>query len=442
VPYLRVTKTPLMRKMLMGTYLYVPSSSHLETYNPIMEIDEFTEEMLQLCDGTRTREEILQHLSQESSEPVETFAEDFDEFVNYLVDEDILEWVGEPSYIEPLYSRERPFRILIDVTSECSFQCPFCSASESCDELTLDDIIPFVEQVKKCKPALFTISGGEPLLNKDVVLYMVKELSHIKEIGLYIFTTGTVVTKDYAQQLYDTGLRFARVSLDGHTAEVHDAIRGKGTFEKTVKGIQNLREAGIHVTAATMICKKNHKYYKDIKEFNIQIADSYNTSFDYPCGKGNDQDLLLSPEERSRMRLLELGTEKIETGIFPQNRCHVGEILYVTANGDCFPCLYMHFPDFKVGNIKESNFSEIYQNETLQELLRLTITDIEQCRTCAIRYYCRGGCRGHAYGECGSVYVRDPIDCEVNRASAQRILEHGEENTKRLMQKLMESAQE
>ena len=440
--YLRVTRTPLIRNMPLGTYVYVPSSSRLETYNPIMEIDEFTEELLQLCDGTRTREEILEKLSQESGEPVEELADDFDEFVNYLVDEGILEWVDNPTFIEPVYKRNRPFRILIDVTSECSFQCPFCSVAGSHNELTLEDVTPLVEQVKKCKPALFTISGGEPLLNKDVVLYMVKELSQIKEIGLYTFTTGTVVTKEYAQQLYDAGLRFARVSLDGHTAEVHDAIRGKGTFEKTVEGIKNLREAGIHVTAATMICKMNYQYYGEIKEFNTQIADTYNTSFDYPCGKGNDQNLLLSPEERARVRLLELGTENITTGIFPQGRCHVGEILYITSNGDCFPCLYMYFPEFKIGNIKKSKFSEIYQNETLQELLRLTLDDIEECKNCAIRYYCRGGCRGHAFGECGSLYVRDPIDCEVNKASVQRILECGQQNTKQLMQKLIESTQE
>jgi len=442
VPYLRVTRTPLIRNMPLGTYVYVPSSSLLETYSPIMEIDEFTEGLLELCDGTQKREEILQQLSQKSGEPVEEFAKDFDEFVQYLVDEDVLEWVDEPTSIEPIYKQNRPFRILIDVTSECSFQCPFCSVSESRDELTLEDVTPLVEQVKKCKPALLTISGGEPLLNKDVVLYMVKELSQIKEIGLYTFTTATVVTKKYAQELYDAGLRFARVSLDGHTAEVHDAIRGKGTFEKTVEGIKNLKEAGVHVTAGTMICKMNYQYYREIKEFNTQIADMYNTSFDYPCGKGKDRKLLLSPEERSHVRLLEMGKEDIKTGIFPQSRCHVGEILYITSNGDCFPCLYMHFPEFKIGNIKKNKFSEIYQNETLQELLKLTIHDVEECKDCAIRYYCRGGCRGHAYGKCGSLYVRDPIDCEVNKALVQRILEHGEENTKQLMQNLIESAQE
>jgi radical SAM protein with 4Fe4S-binding SPASM domain len=441
VSYLRVTRTPMIRKMPLGTYLYVPSSSRLEMYSPIMEIDETTEELLALCNGKYTREEILQDLSQKSGEPVEEIAEGFDEFVDYLVGEGVLEWRETPSQVEPIYKRDRPFRILVDVTSACDLQCPFCQAdTETCDELTMDDVVHFVEQVKKMKPSLVTLSGGEPLLKKDIVLYMVGELSQVEEIGLYILTNGAVVTKEYAQQLYDAGLRFARVCVDGHTDKVHDLIRGNGTFEKTIQGIIHLREAGIHVTVVTLICNMNYPYFKEIKEFVSQVADGYTIVFDYPCGKGDNSDFLLSSEERSAVRLADLGSEDIETGVFPQNRCHVGEILYVTACGDCYPCLYMNFPEFKIGNIKEKDISEIYKNEVLQGLLRLTIHDIEQCRECTIRYYCRGGCRGHAYGECGSVYVPDPLDCAVNKAAVQRILEGGEEKTRALMEELIASS--
>ncbi len=247
----------MVRRMPLGVYLYVPSSARLETYSPIMEIDESTEELLALCDGTCTREEILQVLSEKGGEPVEAFEKDFDEFVDYLVGEGVLEWRKNPSPVEPLYKGDRPHRILIDVTSACDLQCPFCQADSKTlkNELTFSDISHFVEQVKKLNPSLLTISGGEPLLKKDIVLYMVEELSPLKEMGLYILTNATVITKEYAQQLYDAGLYSVRACVDGHCDEVHDAIKGEGTFKKTVQGIKYLRDVGIHVSLIPSIVK-------------------------------------------------------------------------------------------------------------------------------------------------------------------------------------------
>ncbi len=179
-----------------------------------MKIDESTKELLALCDGTHTREEILQLLSEKSGESIETFETDFNEFVDYLVGEGALKWTENPSPIEPLYQGDRPHRILIDITSDCNLHCPFCQDDKNCeDDLTFEDISHFVEQAKKLKPSLLTISGGEPLLRKDLVLYMVEELSPIREMDLYIVTNATKMTKKYAQQLFNAGLRSVRVCV-------------------------------------------------------------------------------------------------------------------------------------------------------------------------------------------------------------------------------------
>ncbi len=442
VSYLRVTKTVLIRKMPLGTYLYVPSSLHLESFSPVMEIDQAAEQLLKFCNGSKTRSDILQSLSEESGEPVEEIAGDFDEFVNYLVDEGVVEWVENPEPIDPIYRGNRPFRMLLDVTSACSLHCPFCSVDPENfkDELTFADITSFVDQVKMIKPTLFTLSGGEPLLKKDMVLYIAKEVSSIEEVGFYIFTNGCEITREYARELYDAGLRFARVSVDGHTEELHDHIKGiKGAFRKTIQGIKYLREAGIHVTVVSLIFRMNYPYYKEIREFVSHLADNYVLSFDYPCGKAAGSHLLLSPEERVEVRMYDIGSQKIQTAIYPQSRCLMGEILYITSNGDSFPCLYMNFPEFKLGNIREKSLSEMYKNELVHTILELTVNDIEECKECDFRYYCRGGCRGHAFGMCGSLYVRDPLDCQVNKATVQSILENGEETTLKLMKELVES---
>ena len=445
MPYLRMTKTVLVRNMPLGMYLHVPYRFQLESYYPTMEIDEFTQGLLGLCDGTQKREEILQQLSQKSGEPVEEFAKDFDEFVKYLVDEGILEWVDEPEYVEPIYKRDRPSAISVDVTSACNLNCSFCQAEAGPpgeDELTLDDLVPLAEQVKEFKPTPFAISGGEPLLRKDMVLYLVEELSPIRETVVTVFTNGTLATKAYAQELYDAGLRIARVSLDGHTAELHNAIRGKGTFEKTLQGIENLKKAGIHVDIVTVISKVNYPYTKEIREFVSHVGDSFGIVNVVPAGRAAGSDLLLSPEEVFNIKMALSDVERIETGVSPRNRCNAGETIYIASNGDIYPCLYLNFPEFKVGNIRENTLWEIYETDLMQQILELTVKDIEGCKECEFRYYCGGGCRGLAYSAGRSLFGIDPVNCEPNLMVARRVLEHGEAQTKQLMQELLKSTKE
>ncbi len=443
--YLRTTRTVLIRKMPLGTYLYVPSDFRLESFSPVMEIDQSTEQLLRLCNGSKTRSDILQSLSEESGEPVEEIAGDFDEFVNYLVDEGVVEWVESPEPIDPIYNRDKPSAISVDITSACNLRCPFCSAEAGParpDDLTLEDIIPFVEQVKKYKPTPFALSGGEPLLKKDMVLYMVENLSPIRDIIVTIFTNGTLITKEYAQELHDAGLQIIRVSVDGHTEELHDRIRGKGAFRKTIRGIEYLKEVGIHVNVISTICRTNYPYYREIKEFISHLGDSCGMSAVIPAGKAVGSGLLLDPEENFNIKIAFTDPEKVETGIHPRNRCNAGETIYVASNGDIFPCLYINSREFKVGNIRENDLSEIYKNEVMEEILRLTVNDIEECKECDIRYLCGGGCRAFAYGEYGSLYSPDPQNCRTNKILAKRALERGEENTQRLLQELLRSTRE
>jgi radical SAM protein with 4Fe4S-binding SPASM domain len=441
VPYLRVVKTLLVRRTPVGTCICVPFNFMLESFSPIIEIDESVESVLALCDGTKTREDILNLLSKESGEPIEAFADDLDELVEYFVGEGVLEWNDEPSFLEPLYNQSRPFSISIEITSVCNLRCPFCSVDAGeprPDDVTLDDIIPFVEQVKKFKPTPLAISGGEPLLKKETLLYMLRELSPVKEMDVSVFTNGTLITKDYAQQLHDAGMNVARVSVDGHTEELHDSLRGKGTFKKTIEGIEYLRELGIHINIVSVISRLTYPYLREIRDFVKEISDSFNVSYVYPYGRAANSELLLTQEEIFNVKTSN-SPEKIETNISPRNRCHTGETICVAANGDIFPCLRLRLPEFRIGNIKENNLTEIYNNTVMQEVLDLTVKDIEQCRTCTIRYYCGGACRGFAKSVGGSLYGPDPINCVSNRMLTRKILENGEENTKRLLEELLES---
>jgi radical SAM protein with 4Fe4S-binding SPASM domain len=441
--YLRITKTPMVRRTPLGTYVCVPHGFQLESFYPVMQIDESVEGLLTLCDGQHTREDILLELAEKSGEPVAEFASDFDAFVEYMVGEGILEWSDTPSCVEPLYTRDRPFSVSFDITYECNLQCPFCSVDAGtpwADELTVDDIVPFVDQMKQVKPSPLMINGGEPLIKKDMLLYILEELSPVDGLTVPVLTNGTLITKDYAQQLYDAGLRIGRIGVDGHTEHLHDAMRGKGTFIKTMKGIEHLKELGIHVNTIAVITRLNYPYLREIREFLESVSDSYNIAPVYPFGRAR-HDMLLSQEETFTVKTVDMKEGKIETLVTPRHRCDTGEVIHITANGDIYPCFYMQFPEFKVGNITEDDLLEIYETDVMQHVLHVDVSTFQECKTCTIRYFCGGGCRGFARAVGGSLYSPDPLDCESNKILVNKILEHGEETTRRVLQELLESTE-
>ncbi|MGD2247942.1 MAG: radical SAM protein [Candidatus Methanofastidiosia archaeon] len=444
MPYLRVTKTPLVRRTPLGTYLCFPHGFQLESFYPIMEIEESVEELLTLCNGQYTSEDILVQLARGSGESVEDLREDFDAFIKYMVGEGILEWSDNPSYVEPLHKRDKPFSISFDITYRCNLECSFCSVNAGAphpDELEIEDIAPFVDQMKKLKPSPLMINGGEPLMRKEMLLYILEELSPVEGIIVPVLTNGTLLTKDYAQTLYDAGLKIGRIGLDGHCEKVHDAMRGKGTFKKTLKGIENLKELGVHVNVIAIISRLNYPYLKEIRDFLEQIADSYNISPVYPFGRAGS-DMLLSQEETFKVKTVDMKEGKIETLIAPRCRCDTGDVIHIAANGDIYPCFYMQAPEFKVGNIKKDNLIQIYTADVMEKVLNLEIKDFEECSNCSIRYFCGGGCRGFAYAVGNSLYGPDPLDCESNKILVQAILENGEETTKRVLKELLKSTRE
>lgn len=440
--YLRIAKTAVVRRTPLGIYIGLPHNTRLEAFSTLLEIDESTEMLFMLCDGTHTQKDICEILAEHSGEPVTEIEKGLDEVVEYMVGEGILEVRETPSYIEPIYQGTRPYSLTIGLTFNCNLHCSFCSVEGGVPfkhELTLDDIVPVVEQVKKLKPSPFGLSGGEPLLKKELALYILEEVCPVDDMYVNLFTNGTLITKDYAHQLYDAGLRCARVSVDGHTAQVHDAMRGKGTFEKTIQGIQFLKELGIHIETMSLITKTNYPYVKEIKEFVTHLGDTCLIGPINPMGRGINSPLLLTPEERINTILTNFDLEKIQTTVAPRSGCLAGLPLYIDPKGDIYPCFYMMLPEFKIGNVKEHDLCEIYKTDLMKKLMGITIADIEECKDCDIRYFCGGSCRAAAYRCGGSLFVPDALDCEYYKDLADKIMENGEEITKRALQELLES---
>ncbi len=141
-----------------------------------------------------------------------------------------------------------------ECTLRCNLRCTHCGSScgptRKDDELTTEQICAILDTIGEdfdCSRMFVSITGGEPLLRED--LYEV--VAHMTSLGLRscIVTNGTLLTPERAARLYDAGMRTITISVDGNE-RTHDAVRGEGTFVRTLQGITNAWEAGFEVVEA------------------------------------------------------------------------------------------------------------------------------------------------------------------------------------------------
>jgi len=135
----------------------------------------------------------------------------------------------------------------IDLTYRCNNHCRHCwlrqpeQSEVQKDELTFDEIRAIVDEARAMGCRKWGISGGEPMLRPDfpdIFDYLTR-----KAIGYTLNTNGTLITPEMAQLLTRKGTKM--VALYGATAEVYDHVtRHSGGFEKVMRGVSRLKEAG------------------------------------------------------------------------------------------------------------------------------------------------------------------------------------------------------
>lgn len=152
--------------------------------------------------------------------------------------------------------------VALNITRRCNLRCKFCynqgfPEPNPRDELSANEISAFLRGLKGMlgKRVTLTILGGEPLLRTDDLLSVCERAKRVG-FDMLVSTNGTVVTEEFAGRAAATGLE-VQVSLDGFSAELHDSVRGSGTFERTCEGIKTLVGCGVH-TIVSMVCHRGN----------------------------------------------------------------------------------------------------------------------------------------------------------------------------------------
>jgi len=147
-----------------------------------------------------------------------------------------------------------------ETTRACNLRCPHCRASalpgRLASELNTDEAKKFMAEIASFAKPILVFSGGEPLLRDDIY----ELASYAAQTGLRpaLATNAALITREAASRLKECGVKLIAVSVYGSSAETHDGFCGMaGAFEKTLRGIRNIRKAGLALQINTTVTKQN-----------------------------------------------------------------------------------------------------------------------------------------------------------------------------------------
>nr|WP_314179348.1 GTP 3',8-cyclase MoaA [uncultured Campylobacter sp.] len=145
----------------------------------------------------------------------------------------------------------------ISVTQRCNFRCKYCmpktpfSWEPRENLLSFEELFLFVkvcldEGVKKIR-----ITGGEPLLRKDLDKFIAMINEHSPDVDLAITTNGFML-KHYAKALKNAGLKRINMSLDSLKTEKAKFLAQKSVLHEVLAGLDAALEAGLKVKLNTV----------------------------------------------------------------------------------------------------------------------------------------------------------------------------------------------
>lgn len=135
----------------------------------------------------------------------------------------------------------------------CNIECTHCFIScsprnHSHEMMTLADVETRLAEARELGVREYYFTGGEPFMNREILPILAATL---KQGPVSVLTNGMLLKPTLCQrlrELFDASEYSLdiRVSLDGFDAASHDAIRGKGVWDRVMTGLRNLAEAGLN----------------------------------------------------------------------------------------------------------------------------------------------------------------------------------------------------
>ena len=231
------------------------------------------------------------------------------------------------------------------------------------DILTYEEIMRLVRLISQMGISKIRVTGGEPLVRKDI-LYLCEKISAVQGVSSLSLTTNGLLLEDFAKGLWAAGIKRVNVSLDTLNPEKYAAITRKDCFEKVWRGIETALDVGFKPIKLNVVVMRgiNDDEIEDLGRLTYRYPFHVRFIEFMPFQDGVPPSSFLSSDEilRSLERVANLVPVRVENGNGPARHYQfagaVGKIgiispishhfcptcnrLRVTADGKLRTCLF------------------------------------------------------------------------------------------------------
>jgi uncharacterized protein len=312
-----------------------------------------------------------------------------------------------------------PFHVMLIPTLGCPANCNYCwSSEEKSPIMSIETIKEVVEWLKifRQDSVTFTFHGGEPLLAGEKfygeALPLLAEGLSSRNIAFAIQTNLWKLTPEIAEIFSKYNVPIGS-SLDG-PQELNDLQRGKGYYEKTMRGYEIAKAHGLTVRFITTFTSHSVKFREDIFNFYLDKGLTLKLHPCLPSLKGdNPEKWALDPKEYGELLIYLLDKYLENMGkIEVMNIDHLckcvftgrgtvctfvdcmGDTFAVGPDGGIYPCYrFVGMPEYVMGNVYDRpTMADLAQSDAWKLMHKYKEFVDSACGKCAHIKYCRGGC--------------------------------------------------
>jgi MoaA/NifB/PqqE/SkfB family radical SAM enzyme len=242
----------------------------------------------------------------------------------------------------------------LEITRRCNLTCTHCYASSGphlplAEGMAFDDWCRAMDEARAAGCRRLQFIGGEPTIHPDLG----RLLEHATRVGFKrceVFTNATLLREDLLE-IFKRLRVLVHFSFYSFDPIVHEQITGqKGSFERTVEGIQLLVRRRVRLAAGVILVPQNAGHLRRTKKF-LRSLGVHEIGTDRVRGVGRGEQFV--PHARPVAELC--------------GECWSGK-LCITANGDVYPCVFSRFAP--VGNVLEKGVGPIITGARLRAFRR------------------------------------------------------------------------
>lgn len=333
-------------------------------------------------------------------------------------------------------TRHLPLWLLAELTYDCPLKCPYCSnpldLGSRDDELSTEQWLKVLDEGRQLGAVQLGLSGGEPLLRKDLETIV----THASSIGFYsnLITSGIGLTEKRIEQLKAAGLDHIQVSFQSSDPDLNDSIAGRGrAFAQKLKMAKKIKAEGYPMVLNFVITKQNIAQLPEIMALSCELHADYvelATVQYYGWAYLNRQHLMPTreeletaeayvnefrakqteqPEHITKPKFLFVTPDYYETRPKPCMNGWATTFLNVAPDGAALPCHSARMLPIDFPNVKQHSLTDIWHASDAMNRFRGNKWMPEPCQSCENKDNDFGGCRCQAYMLTGKMENTDPV---------------------------------